>query len=429
MYIHEHPNWPNFTWEESKARPLIDEAIQLQANLYGRLASFSFDDKVKSTSENMAASLIESAEIEGQKLNADLVRSSVARRLGLEYKAVAGESHYIEGLVEVSMDATQHYDGPLTKERLCGWQTAFFPMGMSGPARIEVGKYRTHEEIVVSGFMGREKVHYRAPGPERIEFEMKNFLEWCNRQSEISPMIKSAISHFWFLAIHPFEDGNGRLARIIGDVFLARSINSPFRYFNLSTWINRDKRHYYEILESAQKGSGDITAWMIWYFRTLIKSLKEAQSTVSQVLNKAFFWQNASGIALSQRQVNTLNHFLDGYEAKITSKSWCDFNKCSKDTAIRDIQDLIQKGLLLIDIPDAKRPSYSICYNRDYKDLLARILNPCIIHKDDDYYLTGLFQGETIEEKISPLDGDRYSRNDLPLTHILQKYCSYLLWR
>lgn len=261
------------------------------------------------------------------------------------------------------LDAVSNYSQPLTKEKLCAWQAAFFPTGFSEGSQIEVGRYRTNEEHIVSGMFGRERIHYIAPAPERVEEEMGRFLGWFNREEDVSSIIRSAIAHLWFVSIHPFEDGNGRLARILSDMLLARAEKSELRFYNVSSQINKDKNHYYDILEKTQHGDGDITEWVLWYANTLSVALDEAERVVSTILNKSLFWQKASAVALSQRQTDVLNLFLDGYEAKITSKTWASLGKCSKDTAIRDIQDLVAKGILREDIPGAKRPSYSIVYN------------------------------------------------------------------
>lgn len=318
--------------------------------------------------ENLTHDVVYSSEIEGIRLNADEVRSSIARRLGIENVKQVAPSHYVDNVVAVMLDAMEHYDGQLTKEKLCAWQSAFFPTGFSEGAQIEVKKYRTHEEHVVSGYLGRERVHYIAPSPQRVQEEMERFIQWFNDGKSLSPVIRSAIAHFWFVSIHPFEDGNGRLARILGDMFLARGDKSRFRFYNISSEINRDKNHYYDILERTQRGDGDITEWLVWYMKTLLAAIHEANATVNTILNKSFFWMRATGIPLSERQTYTLNLFLDGYEAKITSKTWAALNKCSKDTALRDIQDLLQKGILHEDVPGAKRPSYSIYYGAESAD-------------------------------------------------------------
>lgn len=368
MYIHEYDNWTEFRWKGDDIALLLDEVCREQGKLYGRLSGLGFESQLRAMAENLTHDVVYSSEIEGIRLNADEVRSSIARRLGIENVKQVASSHYVDNVVAVMLDAMEHYDGQLTKEKLCAWQSAFFPTGFSEGSQIEVGKYRTHEEHVVSGYLGRERVHYIAPSPQRVQEEMERFIQWFNDGKSLSPVIRSAIAHFWFVSIHPFEDGNGRLARILGDMFLARGDKSRFRFYNISSEINRDKNHYYEILERTQRGDGDITEWLVWYMKTLLAAIHEANATVNTILNKSFFWMRATGIPLSERQTYTLNLFLDGYEAKITSKTWAALNKCSKDTALRDIQDLLQKGILHEDIPGAKRPSYSIYYGAESAD-------------------------------------------------------------
>lgn len=363
MYIHERDNWTAFQWDVTELTALLEEVNRKQGLLYGRLASLGFDSKLKAMAENLTYDVVYSSEIEGIRLNVDEVRSSIARKLGIENVKQTAPSHYVDSVVAVMLDAVNHYDQPLTKEKLCAWQAAFFPTGYSEGSQIEVGKYRTNEEHIVSGMFGREKIHYIAPSPERVEAEMAQFLDWFNRQENVNSVIRSAIAHFWFISIHPFEDGNGRLARILSDMLLARADKSEFRFYNISSQINKDKKHYYDILERAQHGDGDITEWILWYASTLSAALDEANNIVSTILNKSFFWQKASSVPMSKRQTDMLNLFLDGYEAKITSKTWATLAKCSKDTAIRDIQDLIEKDILREDIPGAKRPSYSIIYD------------------------------------------------------------------
>ena len=362
MYIHERDNWTAFKWDASALTVILEKVNRKQGLLYGRLASLGFDSKLKAMAENLTYDVVHSSEIEGIRLNADEVRSSIARKLGIENVKQTAPSHYVDSVVSVMLDAVSHYDQPLTKDKLCAWQAAFFPTGFSEGSQIEVGKYRTNEEHIVSGMFGREKVHYIAPAPERVEGEMARFLDWFNRDENVSSVIRSAIAHLWFVSIHPFEDGNGRLARILSDMLLARADKSEFRFYNISSQVNKDKNHYYDILEKTQHGDGDITEWISWYASTLAIALDEAENVVSTILNKSIFWQKVSAVSLSQRQTDILNLFLDGYEAKITSKTWASLGKCSKDTAIRDIQDLVAKDILREDIPGAKRPSYSIIY-------------------------------------------------------------------
>lgn len=425
MYIHERDNWTAFRWNAAELTALLEEVNRKQGLLYGRLASLGFDSKLKAMAENLTYDVVYSSEIEGIRLNVDEVRSSIARKLGLENIKQTAPSHYVDSVVAVMLDAVKNYDQLLTKEKLCAWQSAFFPTGFSEGSQIEVGQYRTNEEHIVSGMFGREKIHYIAPSPKRVNEEMAHFLDWFNSQENINSVIRSAIAHFWFVSIHPFEDGNGRLARILSDILLARSDKSEFRFYNISSQINKDKNHYYEVLEKTQHGDGDITEWICWYANTLSVALDEAENIVSTVLNKSFFWQKASSVPISQRQTDMLNLFLDGYEAKITSKTWASLAKCSKDTAIRDIQDLVEKEILREDIPGAKRPSYSIVYDPD--DIATYFSEINIEQQNGNQYIKALYKGKLpVCERILPLDAERYEKGDLSLENLLAKYCSYL---
>ena len=425
MYIHERDNWTAFRWDATGLTALLEEVNRKQGLLYGRLASLGFDSKLKAMAENLTYDVVYSSEIEGIRLNVDEVRSSIARKLGIENIKQTAPSHYIDSVVAVMLDAVSHYDQLLTKEKICAWQAAFFPTGFSEGSQIEVGQYRTNEEHIVSGMFGREKIHYAAPSPGRVDEEMAHFLDWFNNHDNINSVIRSAIAHFWFVSIHPFEDGNGRLARILSDMLLARADKSEFRFYNISSQINKDKKRYYDILEKAQHGDGDITEWICWYANTLSLALDEAENIVSTILNKSFFWQKASSIPLSQRQTDMLNLFLDGYEAKITSKTWASLAKCSKDTAIRDIQDLVDKEILREDIPGAKRPSYSIIY--DPEDITSFFSEVTIEQQNGKQYIKGLYKGkQQVCERILPIDAERYEKGELPLENLLAKYCSYL---
>ena len=425
MYIHERDNWTVFHWNASELTVLLEEVNRKQGLLYGRLASLGFDSKLKAMAENLTYDVVYSSEIEGIRLNVDEVRSSIARKLGIENIKQTVPSHYVDSVVAVMLDAVNHYNQTLTKEKICAWQAAFFPSGFSEGSQIEVGRYRTNEEHIISGMFGREKIHYIAPAPERVDEEMAQFLDWFNSQENVNSVIRSAIAHFWFVSIHPFEDGNGRLARILSDMLLARADKSEFRFYNISSQINKDKNHYYDILEKAQHGDGDITEWICWYANTLSAALDEAENIVSTILNKSFFWQKTSSIPLSQRQTDILNLFLDGYEAKITSKTWATLSKCSKDTAIRDIQDLVEKDILREDIPGAKRPSYSIIY--DPEDITAFISEISVEEENGNKYIKALYKGKIhVRERILPLDAKRFENGNLPLENLLAKYCSYL---
>ena len=425
MYIHERDNWTNFRWNELQVSLLQEVVCRKQGLLYGRLSSLGFDSKLRAMAENLTHDVVYSSEIEGIRLNVDQVRSSIARKLGIENVKYTAPSHYVDSVVGVMLEAVQHYDLFLSKEKLCAWQTAFFPAGYSEGGQIEVGQYRTNEEHIISGMFGREKIHYIAPSPERVDGEMQKFLVWFNAEQPVSSIIRSAIAHFWFVSIHPFEDGNGRLARILSDMLLARGEKSEFRFYNVSSQINKDKNHYYDILERMQHGDGNITEWLVWYMHKLIEALDEAETIVNTILNKSFFWQKVSSIPMTERQTHMLNLFLDRYEAKITSKTWATLAKCSKDTAIRDIQDLLDKNILVEDIPGAKRPSYSIVY--DAEDLTQFFTEVNIVEENEVPYLKAMFKGKTpVNERILKLDAERFKKGDLPLSNLLSKYCSYI---
>lgn len=426
MCIHERENWTQFRWDNSRVSLLLEQVCRKQGMLYGRLGSLGFDSKLRAMAENMTYDVVYSSEIEGVRMNIDEVRSSIAHRLGIENVKYTAPSHYIDSVVGAMLDAVQHYDQYLTKDKLCAWQAAFFPSGLSDGARIEVGKYRTNEEHIVSGMFGREKIHYIAPSPERVEEEMRQFLDWFNSNESESYVIRSAVAHFRFVSIHPFEDGNGRLARILSEMLLARGDKDGFRFYNISSQINKDKNHYYDILERMQRGDGDITEWLVWYLQKLFDAFDDAEALVSTILNKSFFWQKASSVPMTARQMQVLNIFLDGYEAKITSKSWAALAKCSKDTAIRDIQDLIGKNVLREDIPGAKRPSYSIVYDKE--DLTQFFTEVEIREENGAFYLYALLKGKkNIRERILSLDAGRYLKGELSLSNLLNKYCSYMM--
>ena len=437
MYIHERDNWTDFRWDNSQVSLLQEKVFRKQGLLYGRLSSLGFDSKLRAMAENLTYDVVYSSEIEGIRLNVDQVRSSIARKLGIENVKYTASSHYVDSVVGVMLEAVQHYDMPLSKEKLCAWQAAFFPSSYSEGSQIEIGQYRTNEEHIASGrfssaarrgkpMFGREKIHYIAPSPDRVEEEMEKFLAWFDGEEPVNSVIRSAIAHFWFVSIHPFEDGNGRLARILSDMLLARGEKSEFRFYNVSSQINKDKNHYYDILERMQHGDGDITEWLVWYMQKLVDALDEADTIVTTILNKSFFWQKASAVPMTERQTQMLNLFLDGYEAKITSRTWATLAKCSKDTAIRDIQDLVDKNILIEDIPGAKRPSYSIVY--DAEDLTQFFTDVNIVEENGIPYLKAMFKGKkTICERVLKLDAERYQKGDFPLANLLSKYCSYIV--
>lgn len=426
MYIHERENWPEFHWDSSRILPLLETICRKQGRLYGRLSMIGMDAQLGAMLENVAKEVVYSSEIEGLHLNIDQVRSSIARRLGIENIRYSAPSHYVDSVVTVMLEMMHSYSEPLSKTKLCTWQSAFFPTGYSEGSRIEIGQYRTHEEHIVSGNFGRERIHYIAPAPELMDFEMQRFIDWFDGDSSESYVIRSAIAHFWFVSIHPFEDGNGRMARMLSEMLLARGDQSEFRFYNISSQINKDKQHYYDILERTQHGEGDITEWLLWYLQKLSDALDEAETSISTVLNKSMFWQKFSGISLNERQVRLLNLFLDGYEAKITSKNWANLAKCSKDTAVRDIRELLDKNILIQENSGAKRPVYSIVYNPD--DLTLWFKDIKFFESDGSPYVSAIFRGDLeVKERILKLDEQRYNNGELSLSNLLGKYFSYLL--
>ena len=426
MYIHERENWTDFHWENSAIDALIELASRKIGLLYGRLNNLGFDNKLQAMAENLTHDVVQSSEIEGVSLNTEEVRSSIARHLGIDNLKYTAPSYYVESVVKVMLDAIEHYMQPLTKETLCRWQSAFFPTGYSDGFPVEVGCYRTHEEHIVSGIFGRERIHYIAPAPQLVENEMTKFIQWFNQPPSTSSIVQSGIAHLWFVSIHPFEDGNGRLARILSDILLAKSDKNEFRFYNISAEINRNKKQYYNILEQTQHGNGDITAWLTWYIKILIASVEEAETSVNSILNKSFFWQRNASVIMTDRQTQVINLFLDGYEAKITSKTWAALGNCSKDTAIRDIQDLVTKGVLREEIPGAKRPCYAIVY--DPEDLTSWFSDTRIEEENGTFYLLTTYKGkQKVRNRLLRLDAERYMKGNLSLQSLLNKYCAYLM--
>lgn len=305
-----------------------------------------FDDKMSAITEALSHDIIASSEIEGVELNTEQVRSSVARKLGIPITKPVEVSRYVDGVVEMALDATVNFSTPLTHERLFGWHNCLFPTGWSGTVKIDVAQYRSGEMKVVSGILGREKVHYVAPSVEKVEEEMTRFLDWFNSNMQ-NGYLKSAIAHLWFVCIHPFDDGNGRIGRAIADMALSQAEKSSMRFFSISHQINADKKQYYDILEKTQKGSCEITEWLLWYLDCLLRSVEQSDKILSKVINKTIFWQNHAETVISDRQREVLNLYLDGYPGKLTAKNWAKRVKVSLDTASRDIKDLVEKGILL----------------------------------------------------------------------------------
>lgn len=363
MYIHELKNWPELSWSQAKLADLLAEVRHLQGRLLGRMESLGFGLREEATLETLTQDVIKTSEIEGEKLNAEQVRSSIAKRLGIDIGAAPQIDRNVEGIVEVMLDATRKYKAPLTDERLFAWHAALFPTGRSGMQRITVGGWRTKASgpmQVVSGAIGREWVHFEAPTYDRLKKEMSRFLKWLNAESETDPVIKSALAHFWFVTIHPFEDGNGRIARAIADMLLARSEKSAQRFYSMSAQIQRERKEYYDVLEHCQKGELDITPWIEWFLNCLKHAIVASEKTLEAVLVKAGFWKAHAGESFNERQRAIINRLLDGFDGKLTSSKWAKLTKCSQDTALRDISDLLNRRILIKDEAGGRSTSYTL---------------------------------------------------------------------
>lgn len=361
MFVYQKQDWSDFKWDSDKIVPLLGNVRHLQGKLLGQMESLGFSLKEEAVLTTLTLDVLKSTEIEGEILNKDQVRSSIARKLGITVNGIVASSRNVDGIVEMMLDATQHYDSPLTKKRLLGWHAALFPTGYSGMYKIEVGKYRTGDMQVVSGAMGKEKIHYEAPKPNLVESEMANFLDWLNNgHISIDPVLKAAIAHFWFITIHPFDDGNGRIARAITDMLLARSDNTSQRFYSVSNQILEERKVYYDILEKTQRGDGDITNWLLWFLSCLEKALINTEKILESTIVKAKFWEQHSQTSLNNRQRIMLNKLLDGFDGKLTSSKWAKITKTSPDTALRDIQDLISKGILQKEAQGGRSTNYEL---------------------------------------------------------------------
>lgn len=360
MYIHQTDNWPHFTWDTNLIGVKLAKIYKAAGFLEGRLAAIGFDAMQHAAVEALTHDIVSSSEIEGVVLNSDQVRSSVARRMGVRITGEVESSHYVEGIVEMMLDATTKFDDPLTEDRLFGWHNCLFPTGRSGMEVIDVGKYRSCQMKVVSGTMNREKIHYAAPEAELVPVEMDKFLSWFNADSTQKDYVKSAIAHFWFVCIHPFDDGNGRIGRAIADMALSQADNSTMRYFSMSRQINKEKTKYYEILEKSQKGSCDLTTWVDWYLDCMLRAIGNADMMLSSILNKSIFWQTHSQVAMNERQNKVLNIYLDGYIGKLTIKNWAKLAKVSADTAERDVKHLVENGILVPNEGKVRNVAYGI---------------------------------------------------------------------
>jgi Fic family protein len=345
-YIYEYKNWTDFSWQDKVLNAIFGEVRLMQGKIIGQMNALGFSAKEEATLTALTLDVVKSSEIEGELLNYDQVRSSIARRLGINTAGLVPSSRSIEGVVEMMLDATQRYTLPLTEKRLLGWHAALFPTGYSGPYLIEVGRYRTGEMQVVSGAMGKEKVHYEAVKPELVKTEMDKFLNWFNNENSLDPVLKAAIAHFWFIIIHPFDDGNGRIGRAITDMLLACAEGSGERFYSMSSQILAERKIYYEVLQKVQYSSGDITEWIDWFLHCLKNAMLSTENTTQKIVRKAGFWKLHEHTPINERQRIMLNKLFDDFEGKLQTSKWAKIVKTSTDTALRDIKDLVQKGIL-----------------------------------------------------------------------------------
>lgn len=359
-YIYDLPDWPRFRWHQEAISPRLAAVRHKQARLIGRMQALGFTLRKEAELRTLTLEVLKSSEIEGEILDKDQVRSSVARRLGVDIGALTPEDRKVEGVVEMVLDATRNYEKPLTRERLFGWHASLFPTGYSGLRKIKVGTWRDAPMEVVSGPIGHERVHFEGPPADRIEREMTAFLDWFNGNDGTDLVLRACIAHLWFVTIHPFEDGNGRIARAIADMTLARSEQSPQRFYSMSAQMRQERDAYYGGLEQTQKGTLDITERLDWFLGCLDRSFDEAERTLAAVFRKARFWGSHGGASFNERQSLMLNKLLDGIEGKLTSSKWAKIAKCSQDTALRDIVDLVDRGVLAKDPAGGRSTSYSL---------------------------------------------------------------------
>jgi Fic family protein len=363
MYIHELEGWPHFRWSERALATRLAAVRHRQGRVIGRMEALGFRFREEAVLQTLTEDVLKSSEIEGEVLDKDQVRSSIARRLGLDIGALTPADRDVEGVVEMMLDATQNYDTSLTTDRLLGWHAALFPTGRSGMSRIVVGAWRddsTGPMQVVSGPVGRERVHYQAPPAERLDGEVRAFLSWFEGETEGDPVLKAALAHLWFVTIHPFEDGNGRIARAIADMALARSEHSAQRFYSMSAQIRIERDAYYDTLEAVQKGTLDVTDWLTWFLGCLDRAFDRAEETLSRVLSRARLWDHHDQSSLNERQRRIINRLMDGFEGKLTTSKWAALGKCSPDTALRDIEDLRRRGILAKDPGGGRSTSYSL---------------------------------------------------------------------
>ena len=348
IYIWQQASWPKFTWDDSRLITLLSEVRNLEGRVHGLMSGLGMDLQNRTSLDVMTQDVLRSCEIEGELLNPDRVRSSIARHLGVEVEGLPEPDHYTDGVVQVMLDAVRNRGEALTHERLFNWHAALFPTGRSGMYPITVASYRVGTEPmqVVSGAMGKERVHYEAPSSQLVLDMMNDLLQWINNEENIDPILKAAVAHLWFVAIHPFDDGNGRLTRTTTDMLLARADGMSHRFYSMSSEILRERKSYYEVLEKTTTGDVDITLWLEWFLLTLRSAILRSEATIKRVVKKSMFWQENRDVAMNERQVKVVNKLWDGFEGKLTTSKWAKMTKTSQATALRDITDLIDKGIL-----------------------------------------------------------------------------------
>ena len=428
MWLYERYDWMNFTWDKDRISALAESVSSRIGYLHGRVAALAENDRSGATAEILTQDIVSSFKIEGISLNTDDVRSSVVKRLGVTNAQTSGTStHFMEGVVDMMLDATRNYNVPIDRERLFGWHNSLFPSGRSGTFPITVGDYRKGDVQVISGSMGREKVHFMAPPASDVNDLMEEFMYWFNHADGISSIVKSAISHLVFVSIHPFDDGNGRIGRAIADMALAGIDEGKGRFFSMSREIEKEKKDYYAILEKTQRFTpkGDITTWLEWYVGCLGRAVDDSLEILSGILNKSVFWREFYSEKFSDRQRKVLNIYLDGKEAKITAQNWSKFGAVSLDSAIRDIADLVEKGVLTPYPGRVRKVEYAINYVKT--DGFLKHFNDIRIEDGErGHYLAATYDGTAVRERISDLDYGQYEEGVRSIEELVHKYMAYL---
>jgi Fic family protein len=367
-YIHEHPNWPEMTWDTKLLSKLCSDVRYKQGKHFGKMCSLGFDLKNQAFLTSLTEEVVKTSSIEGENLNTEEVRSSIAKKLGIKVGGLVDSSREIDGIVELMMDATKNYNQPLNADRLCSWHRCLFQKGKLIPYGVSVGKWRNDEDgpmQVVSGSIGKEVVHYQAPKASQIAKEMKQFFLWYNDQKNEESLIRAAVSHFWFVTIHPFDDGNGRIGRAITEMELSRSDQSEDRFYSMSSQIFKERKSYYDQLKLAQKYRMDITSWIEWFLGCLSRSIDSSENNLMVILEKTKIWEKINDFLINERQKKVINKLLNDFEGNLTSIKYARMTKCSKETAIRDIQDLINKGILIKNSSGGRSTSYRILSSKE----------------------------------------------------------------